>query len=271
MTTALAPRTCADTNAGLRTVDDVRLANRHLRRARRRPPSDAVADRSDAPAFPRPRVRATGPRGSDPRPRFDAAKSVLAANASALLVAECTSLDPVRKRLGLRAGCAERRAVVRPSFHRILFLPRASTTTMRNTRPDQRQYGARIQETRHQFHEDLAELERQTLGGLELVIGALDRAVESVIYQDVELAVMAIADGGTDRPALAGDPTRRPDDARTPGAGRGRSADRGCAVAHHPLHRADEQPVRDHRQARATIGPRIAQGQGHRRRDPAHG
>jgi phosphate transport system protein len=57
------------------------------------------------------------------------------------------------------------------------------------------QYGSRILETRHQFHEDLAELERQTLGGLELVIGALDRAVESVMYQDVELAGMAIADG----------------------------------------------------------------------------
>src|SRR6201986_4004889 len=51
-----------------------------------------------------------------------------------------------------------------------------------------------MQETRHQFREDLRELERQVLGGLDLVITQLDRALESVSYQDVELAAMVVAD-----------------------------------------------------------------------------
>jgi phosphate transport system protein len=51
-----------------------------------------------------------------------------------------------------------------------------------------------MQETRHQFREDLKELERQTLGGLDLVIGQLDRSLESISYQDVELAAMVVAD-----------------------------------------------------------------------------
>ena len=51
-----------------------------------------------------------------------------------------------------------------------------------------------MQETRHQFREDLKELERQVLGGLDLVIDQLDRALESVSYQDVELAAMVVAD-----------------------------------------------------------------------------
>jgi phosphate transport system protein len=51
-----------------------------------------------------------------------------------------------------------------------------------------------MQETRHQFREDLKELERQALGGLDLVTMQLDRALESVSYQDVELAGMVVAD-----------------------------------------------------------------------------
>jgi phosphate transport system protein len=51
-----------------------------------------------------------------------------------------------------------------------------------------------MQETRHQFREDLKELERQVLGGLDLVVGQLDRALEAVSYQDVELAAMVVAD-----------------------------------------------------------------------------
>lgn len=51
-----------------------------------------------------------------------------------------------------------------------------------------------MQETRHKFREDLKELERQVLGGLDLVIGQLDRAMEAVGYQDVELAAMVVAD-----------------------------------------------------------------------------
>ncbi len=51
-----------------------------------------------------------------------------------------------------------------------------------------------MQETRHQFRETLKELEGQTLGGLEMVIGQLDRALEAISYQDVELAGMVVAD-----------------------------------------------------------------------------
>jgi phosphate transport system protein len=53
-----------------------------------------------------------------------------------------------------------------------------------------------VRETRHQFQEDLAELERRALGGLELVIQSLDRALESLLYQDVELAEITVADDG---------------------------------------------------------------------------
>ena len=51
-----------------------------------------------------------------------------------------------------------------------------------------------MKETRHHYREALKELERNTLGGLDLVIAQLDRALESVSYQDVELAGMVIAD-----------------------------------------------------------------------------
>lgn len=51
-----------------------------------------------------------------------------------------------------------------------------------------------MEETRHQFQKELRELEEQALGGLDLVIGQLDRALESIGYQDVELAGMVVAD-----------------------------------------------------------------------------
>src|SRR5436309_7817070 len=51
-----------------------------------------------------------------------------------------------------------------------------------------------MEEVRHQFRETLRELEEQTLGGLDMVIQQLDRALESVTYQDVELAGMVVAD-----------------------------------------------------------------------------
>jgi phosphate transport system protein len=51
-----------------------------------------------------------------------------------------------------------------------------------------------MQETRHQFRESLKELEQQTLGGMDLVVSQLDRALEAVSYQDVELAGMVVAD-----------------------------------------------------------------------------
>ena len=49
-------------------------------------------------------------------------------------------------------------------------------------------------ETRHEFRESLKELESETLEGLEMVIGQLDRALQSISHQDVELAGMVIAD-----------------------------------------------------------------------------
>jgi phosphate transport system protein len=51
-----------------------------------------------------------------------------------------------------------------------------------------------VLETRHRFREDLAELERQTLRGLDMVVQAMDRALESLTDQDVELAGMVVAD-----------------------------------------------------------------------------
>ena len=51
-----------------------------------------------------------------------------------------------------------------------------------------------MQETRHTFHEQLAALEEQALGGLDLVADALTRVMEAVEHQDIELAAMVIQD-----------------------------------------------------------------------------
>ncbi len=48
--------------------------------------------------------------------------------------------------------------------------------------------------TRTHFQEELAQLEEQALGGLDMVVTALDRALETVQHQDVELAGMVISD-----------------------------------------------------------------------------
>jgi phosphate transport system protein len=48
--------------------------------------------------------------------------------------------------------------------------------------------------TRTHFQEELAKLEEQALGGLDMVVSALDRALETVLHQDVELASMVISD-----------------------------------------------------------------------------
>jgi phosphate transport system protein len=48
--------------------------------------------------------------------------------------------------------------------------------------------------TRSHFQEELSKLEEQALGGLDLVVGALDRALETIQHQDVELAAMVISD-----------------------------------------------------------------------------
>jgi phosphate transport system protein len=48
--------------------------------------------------------------------------------------------------------------------------------------------------TRTQFQDELASLERMALGGLDMVATSLDRALETVQQQDVELASMVISD-----------------------------------------------------------------------------
>src|SRR2546430_3853690 len=49
-------------------------------------------------------------------------------------------------------------------------------------------------ETRLAFREELDGLEKQALGGLDLVVTALGRTMEALSQQDVELASMVIAD-----------------------------------------------------------------------------
>jgi phosphate transport system protein len=44
------------------------------------------------------------------------------------------------------------------------------------------------------FRAQLADLEERALGGIDIVVESLDRAVEAVRHQDVELAAMVIAD-----------------------------------------------------------------------------
>jgi phosphate transport system protein len=51
-----------------------------------------------------------------------------------------------------------------------------------------------VEETRHQFRETLRELETATLEGLDIVVQQVDRALEALSYQDVELAGMVVAD-----------------------------------------------------------------------------
>jgi phosphate transport system protein len=49
-------------------------------------------------------------------------------------------------------------------------------------------------EIRAQFHEELTKLEANTLAGLDLVVEQLDRTLEALAHQDVELAQLVIAD-----------------------------------------------------------------------------
>jgi phosphate transport system protein len=50
------------------------------------------------------------------------------------------------------------------------------------------------QDVRQHFHAQLAELERSALGGLDLVVEQLDRAMEALEHQDVELATVVVLD-----------------------------------------------------------------------------
>ena len=48
--------------------------------------------------------------------------------------------------------------------------------------------------TRQHFRDELERLEHATLGGLDMVRVAIDRAMETVEHQDIELATMIVAD-----------------------------------------------------------------------------
>jgi phosphate transport system protein len=48
--------------------------------------------------------------------------------------------------------------------------------------------------SRSHFQQELVELERMALGGLEMVATALDRSLETVQHQDIELASLVMAD-----------------------------------------------------------------------------
>ncbi len=49
-------------------------------------------------------------------------------------------------------------------------------------------------DARSRFRDDLIRVEEQAMGGLDLVVSQLDRALEALSYQDVELAGMVAAD-----------------------------------------------------------------------------
>ena len=53
---------------------------------------------------------------------------------------------------------------------------------------------APMPEQRRHFQQQLSELEARALGGLDLVVGQLDHALEALEHQDVELAQIVIDD-----------------------------------------------------------------------------
>ena len=50
------------------------------------------------------------------------------------------------------------------------------------------------QDVRAHFHAELVHLEEHALGGLDLVLEQLDRVLEALEHQDVELATIVIHD-----------------------------------------------------------------------------
>jgi phosphate transport system protein len=48
--------------------------------------------------------------------------------------------------------------------------------------------------TRQHFHEELARIEAAAMGGLDMVVGQLDRTIEALEHRDVELAQIVIHD-----------------------------------------------------------------------------
>ena len=121
------------------------------------------------------------------------------------------------------------------------------------------------------FQQQLLELQERALGGLDLVVEQLDRVMEALNHQDVELAQMVIADddrldgrylevhqGILSLLAL-----------QAPVAGR--PAPRGRAVARDHARRADGRSVREHRQADPPLRPRAAGAPRGARRAPEDG
>jgi len=51
-----------------------------------------------------------------------------------------------------------------------------------------------VPELRRHFREELLAVEQQALGGLDMVVGQIDRCLEALEHQDVELAALVIAD-----------------------------------------------------------------------------
>jgi phosphate transport system protein len=49
-------------------------------------------------------------------------------------------------------------------------------------------------EVRRTYLDELHQLEEQALGGLDILLSQVDRALESISYQDVELAGLVVAD-----------------------------------------------------------------------------
>jgi phosphate transport system protein len=60
--------------------------------------------------------------------------------------------------------------------------------------PTRRGTGAGVQTGRQHFQQQLHELEERALGGLDIIVEQLDRVLEALGHQDVELAQMVIAD-----------------------------------------------------------------------------
>ena len=98
------------------------------------------------------------------------------------------------------------------------------------------------------FQHELQTLEGQALGALDLVISALDRTMEALHHQDIELASIVILDDDRLDGALPGGPPGRPVAAGAAGAGGLGPADRGGAPARDQARRAHGRPVREHRE-----------------------
>ena len=142
----------------------------------------------------------------------------------------------------------------------MIAAPTASEASRERWQIPREPASGRNQPHRTWFRDELNRLEEQVMGGLDLVVSQLDRALEAINYQDVELAGMVAADDSRIDGryvevhqgvlSLLGRQALFLDDLRL----------RLGAAAQHPLHRADGRPVREHGQARAALRLRGAQG-----------